>query len=333
MEYTYMGRTGLKVSRLCLGTMNFGGTTEEKEAFRIMDRALDAGINFFDTANMYGFGGNGYRGRTEEIIGKWFAQGGGRREKVVLATKISNAMNDPLDGPNDIMGLSGYKIRRHLEGCLTRLGTAHVELLYLHDPAPHAGWDELWGAFEAAFRRGQFDYIGGSNFAAWQLVKAQWEADKRHFMGLSALQDRYNLVSRLPEVELLPVTEELGLGLMCWGPLHGGMLSGSLLKKLESGQRSGKYAERMTPQRLEQLRRFHTLCADYGSDEATVSMAWLLSRPQVTAPLIGPRTIEQLEDSLKALEFRMTPELAEELDRLFPAPAVAAPLAYRNDIY
>lgn len=328
MEYTYMGKTGLKVSRLCLGTMNFGPNTDEKESFRIMDCALEAGINFFDTANMYGGRNGGKRGWTEEIIGRWFAQGGGRREKVVLATKVFEPMENGIDGPNDEPGLSGYKIRRHLEASLKRMQTDHLELYYMHNPAPHATWDELWGTFEPLVSSGVVDYIGCSNFAAYQIAIGQAEAAKRHFLGLTANQAKYNLLCRLPELELIPASQELGLGFMCWGPLQGGMLSGSLFKDVASGQRSGKYVGSLSPERLKQLEDYRELCHSYGQDEATVSMAWLLNRPGVTAPLVGPRTVEQLEDSLKVLEWKMPAELEAQLDILFPGPGASAPKAY-----
>lgn len=328
MEYTYLGRTGLKISRLCLGTMNFGPNTEEKEAFRIMDCALEAGINFFDTANMYGDRNGGWRGWTEEIIGRWFAQGGGRRERVVLTTKVYEPMKNGLDGPNDEPGLSAWKIRRHLHDSLSRLQTDHLELYYMHNPAPHAGWEELWGAFEALVNSGTLDYIGCSNFAAWQMVLGQAEAEKRHFLGLTANQAKYNLLCRLPELELIPASQAMGLGFMCWGPLQGGLLSGSVMKQLSAGQRSGKYAGTLSPQRMEQLHTYQQLCRSYGQNEATVSMAWLLSRPGVTAPLIGPRTVEQLEATLKVLEWRLPEALSAQLDVLFPPCAPAAPQAY-----
>lgn len=327
MEYTYLGKTGIKVSRLCLGTMNFGPNTEEKEAFRIMDCALEAGINFFDTANMYGDRNGGWRGWTEEIIGRWFAQGGGRREKVILATKVFEPMKNGFDGPNDEPGLSAYKIRRHLDASLKRMQTDHLELYYMHNPAPHATWDELWGALEPIVSSGRVDYIGCSNFAAYQIAVAQSEAAKRHFLGLTANQAKYNLMSRLPELELLPVSQAMGLGFLCWSPLQGGMLSGSLFADVGAGQRSGKYVGNLAPALQKQLEEYHTLCRSYGQDEATVSMAWLLSRPGVTAPLIGPRTVGQLESSLKALDWKLPEELGERLDLLFPGPG-AAPKAY-----
>lgn len=328
MEYTYMGKTGLKVSRLCLGTMNFGPNTEEKEAFRIMDCALDLGINFFDTANMYGGRNGGKRGWTEEIMGRWFAQGGGRRERVVLATKVFEPMDNILDGPNDEPGLSAYKIRRNLEASLKRMQTDHLELYYMHNPAPHATWEELWGTFESLVNSGTVDYIGCSNFAAYQIAIAQAEAAKRHFLGLTANQAKYNLMCRLPELELIPASQELGLGFMCWGPLQGGMLSGSLLKDVADGQRSGKYAGRLSEEQWKQLTDYHALCQAFGQPEAVVSMAWLLSRPGVTSPLLGPRTAEQLESLVKALEWKLPEELDRELDKLFPGHGGPAPKAY-----
>lgn len=197
MKYSYLGKSGLKVSQLCLGTMNFGPETEEKEAFRIMDAALDAGINFFDTANVYG--GQDRRGWTEEIIGRWFQQGGGRREKVVLATKVYNDMFDEQDGPNSGSGLSAYKIRRHFEGSLRRLQTDHIELYQMHHIDRNVSWDELWGAFEILVSQGKADYIGSSNFAGWHIAAAQAKAKERHFLGLVSEQHLYNLLERTPE--------------------------------------------------------------------------------------------------------------------------------------
>ena len=229
MKYTYLGRTGMKVSRLCLGTMNFGPRTEEKEAFAIMDKALEVGINFFDTANVYGGGPNGHNGWTEEIIGRWFKQGGGRREKVVLATKVYGNMNDETDGPNNGGGLSAYKIRRHIEGSLKRLQTDHVELYQMHHIERHATWDEIWGVFEALVNQGKACYIGASNFGARHLAYAQAAAEKRNFLGLVCEQHKYNLACRLPELEVLPAAQELGLGVIPWSPLGGGLLSGNVL--------------------------------------------------------------------------------------------------------
>ncbi|EPZ52878.1 MULTISPECIES: aldo/keto reductase [Alicyclobacillus] len=323
MEYTKLGRTGLNVSRLCLGTMNFGPETDEKEAFRIMDAALDAGINFFDTANVYG--GEGHRGRTEEIIGRWFAQGGGRRERVVLATKVYNFMEDPLDGPNGGRGLSAYKIRRHLEGSLRRLQTDHVELYQMHHVDLSVGWDELWGAFEVAIQQGKVGYIGSSNFAGWHLAVAQAAAKERHFLGLVSEQHKYNLLTREPELEVLPAALGHGIGVIPWSPLEGGLLGRNALTK--SGARSARAQDRVEKLRP-QLEAFANLAKELGEHQDTIALAWLLTHPAVTAPIIGPRTLAQLEDSLRVVELKLTDDVLAKLDEIFPGPGKPAPEAY-----
>ncbi|MGF9698080.1 MULTISPECIES: aldo/keto reductase [Paenibacillus] len=324
MQYTYLGKSGLKVSRICLGTMNFGPATDEKEAFRIMDAALDAGVNFFDTANIYGWGENS--GLTEEIIGRWFSQGGGRREKVVLATKVYGSMHDETDGPNNDAGLSAYKIRRHLEGSLRRLQTDHVELYQMHHVDPAVSWDELWGAFENAVHQGKIGYVGSSNFAAWQIAIAQSEAKNRHFLGLVSEQHKYSLNCRLPELEVLPAAKELGLGVIPWSPLDGGLLGRNALQKLE-GTRSGGIAEHIERHKT-QLEEFAALCRDLGEPQDTIALAWVAANPAVTAPIIGPRTLEQFETALKCLEVTLDEAVLKRLDEIFPGPGGHAPNAY-----
>ncbi|MCG7378987.1 MULTISPECIES: aldo/keto reductase [Paenibacillus] len=324
MQYSYLGKSGLKVSRICLGTMNFGPITDEKEAFRIMDAALDAGVNFFDTANIYGWRENS--GLTEEIIGRWFSQGGGRREKVVLATKVYGSMHDENDGPNNEAGLSAYKIRRHLEGSLRRLQTDHIELYQMHHVDPVVTWDELWHAFENAVHQGKIGYVGSSNFAAWQIAIAQSEAKNRHFLGLVSEQHKYSLNCRLPELEVLPAAKELGLGVIPWSPLDGGLLGRNALQKLE-GTRSGGISERIERQQS-QLEQFAALCRELGEPQDTVALAWVAANPAVTAPIIGPRTLEQFETSLKCLEVTLDEEVLKRLDEIFPGPGGHAPNAY-----
>lgn len=322
MEYTRLGRTGLQVSKLCLGTMNFGSTTSEKDAFQIMDAALEAGVNFFDTANNYGFL-TGNVGITETILGNWFAQGGGRREKVVLATKVHEDMHDPNDGPNSAPGLSVYKIRRHLQASLQRLQTDHVEIYYMHHIDRSTTWDELWDGFENLYSRGMVDYIGASNFPAWQLAMAQGEAKARHFMGISVEQDKYSLNSRMPELEVFPACEALGIGVVAWGPLDGGLLAGGpgdTLRKKNNAQAYLKYQDR--------LEAYHRFCGDAGLREADVALAWTLQNPALTAPIIGARTLAQFEDCLKALEVKLDSAMMAELDRIFPGPGGPAPEAY-----
>jgi aryl-alcohol dehydrogenase-like predicted oxidoreductase len=328
MKYTYLGRSGLKVSRLCLGTMNFGPNTTEKEAFAIMDMALEAGINFFDTANEYGQRNNGHCGWTEEIIGRWFALGGSRREKVVLATKVYADMLDETDGPNAFPGLSAYKIRRHIEGSLRRLQTDHVELYQMHHIDRHADWDELWGAFETLVSQGKAFYIGSSNFGARHLAYAQASAEKRNFLGLVSEQHKYNLLCRLPELEVLPAAQDLGIGVTPWSPLFMGMLGGRVLKPVDRLQRSAKYAGKLSEAQVVQLNAYSDLCREVGESEANVAVAWLLANPAVTAPILGPRTPGQLKESLRAVEIELTGEAMQRLDEIFPGPGGEAPEAY-----
>jgi aryl-alcohol dehydrogenase-like predicted oxidoreductase len=323
MQYTKLGRSGLRVSRLCLGTMNFGVDTDEKDAFRILDAALDAGINFMDTANIYGWGENA--GRTEEIIGKWFKQGDGRRERTVLATKVYGDMNDEHDGPNREAGLSAYKIRRHLEGSLRRLQTDHIELYQMHHVDRSVNWNELWGAFETAAAQGKIGYIGSSNFAGWDIAVAQGEAKARGSIGLVSEQHKYNLLCRLPELEVLPASQALGLGVIPWSPLDGGLLAGNHRRK-SGGRRSGN-SERLEKHR-EQLDAYAAFCDELGQPEDLVSLAWLLANPAVTAPIIGVRTIEQFERSLGALEIELDESALKRIDEIFPGPGGEAPRAY-----
>ncbi|GGF81802.1 putative oxidoreductase YrpG [Paenibacillus albidus] len=324
MQYAKLGKSGMKVSRLCLGTMNFGPQTDEKEAFRIMDAAVDAGINFFDTANVYGWGENS--GLTETIIGRWFKLGGGRREKVVLATKVYGAMSDKHDGPNDEGGLSSYIIRRHLEASLQRLQTDHIELYQMHHIDRSVSWDELWSAFELAVSQGKIGYVGSSNFAGWDIAVAQQEAKARGFLGLVSEQHKYSLTCRLPELEVLPASRNLGLGIIPWSPLDGGLLGRNALKKIE-GSRSGGNAERVE-QHKDQLEAFAALSQELGEPQDNIALAWLLANPAVTAPIIGPRTLEQFESALRSLDVVLDESVLKRLDEIFPGPGGEAPKAY-----
>jgi len=321
MEFTSIGRSGLKVSRICLGTMNFGVDTEEREAFRIMDAALDAGINFFDTADIYGWGENA--GTTERILGRWFALGGGRRERVVLATKVHEDICDRNDGPNSAAGLSAYKIRRHLEGSLKRLQTEHVELYYMHHIDRRVTWDELWDALQLTVLQGKVDYIGSSNFAGWDMAVAQAAAKNRHFFGLVAEQHKYNLNCRLPELEVLPSALAHGIGIIPWGPLDGGYLGSNALTG--KGKRSTALR---SEEQIRQLEQFRDLSADVGESQNNIALAWLLANPAVTCPVVGPRTLEQFEQGLRSLEIDLTADVLKRLDEIFPGPGGSAPTAY-----
>jgi aryl-alcohol dehydrogenase-like predicted oxidoreductase len=324
MQYTYLGRSGMKVSRLCLGTMNFGWHTDKTEAFKIMDAALDAGVNFFDTANSYG-GDRDNRGLTEQIIGRWFAQGGARREKVVLATKVYSAMPDACDGPNEAAGLSAFKIRRHVDASLRRLQTDHIELYQMHHIDENVTWDELWDVYEALTLQGKIYYIGSSNFAGWHLSHAQAAAKARNFLGLISEQHKYNLVCRYPELEVLPAAKAMGIGIMVYSPLAGGALAG---KEVKSVRRQGEIGQKTAERFSQQLAEYSELCKDLGKKEADVALAWLLSNPVVTSPVIGPRTLAQFEDCIRAVEISLNEESLTRLDEIFPGHGGAAPKAY-----
>lgn len=328
MQYSTMGRTGMLVSKICVGTWNFGTYTDEGEAFRIMDMALDAGINFIDTANAYP--AVGHRGKSEEIIGRWFAQGNGRREKTVLATKVFSFTEDANDGPNEGHGLSTYKIRRHIEASLRRLNTEHVELYQMHHVWREATWDELWDAFENLFRQGKIDYVGACNFAGLHLMQAQQAAKERHFLGLVSEQDQYNLLCRLPELEVIPAAQYLGIGFLPYSPLSGGKLAGPSMMSADG--RSRRADMKGTPEQLEkfrkQMEKYSALCTDIGENEAHVALAWLLSNPAVTSLITGPRTAQQLEDMLEAVEMELDGAVLSRLDEIFPGPGGPAPEAY-----
>ena len=318
MKYKNLGRTGLKVSRLCLGTMNFGPQTSEADAFAIMDRALELGINFWDTAN--GYGGKRGEGVTEQIIGRYFAQGGGRREKVVLATKVYGDMGD---WPNQSR-LSALHIRQACEGSLRRLQTDHLDLYQMHHIWREAPWEEIWQAMELLVQQGKVVYIGSSNFAGWHIAQANEAARRRNFLGLVSEQSLYNLNARTVERDLIPACEAYGLGLIPWSPLGGGLLGG-VLDGPAVGRRA-KIAPQIETHRTK-LEPWEKLCRQLGEQPADVALAWLLHNPVVTAPIIGPRTLAQLDGALRALELKLTPETLQALDVIFP-PQKASPEGY-----
>jgi aryl-alcohol dehydrogenase-like predicted oxidoreductase len=321
MQYANLGRTGLKVSRLCLGTMNFGPQADEPASYRIMDRALEHGLNFFDTANVYGQKKG--EGVTEQIIGRWLAQGGGRREKVVLATKVYNAMGD---WPNQSR-LSALHIRQACDASLRRLQTEYIDLYQMHHIARECPWEEVWQAMELLVQQGKVVYVGSSNFAGWHIAQAQERAAARHFLGLVSEQSLYNLNARMVELEVIPTCQSYGLGLIPWSPLGGGLLGGAL-RKAQEGRRSSESMQANVERNREKLEAWERLCSELGEQPADVALAWLLRNPVVTAPIIGPRTVEQLDGSLRALEIELSPETVSRLDELFPGPGGAAPEAY-----
>jgi NDP-hexose 2,3-enoyl reductase len=321
MEYTNLGRTGLSVSRLCLGTMNFGPQTTEPDSFAIMDRAREHGINFFDSADVYGWKLG--EGVTEQIIGRWFAQGGGRRDQVVMATKVYGRMGE---GPND-QGLSARHIIAACNASLRRLQTDHIDVYQMHHVSRSAPWEEIWQAMETLVGQGKVLYVGSSNFAGWHLAFAQAAAARRNFLGLVSEQCIYNLFTRYVELEVIPAAQQYGIGIIPWSPLHGGLLSGAL-KKLADGtagrSRGGRSSEALE-ERRPTIEAYEKLCADLGEEPSAVALAWLLSRPGVTAPIVGPRTIEQIDGAQRAVQLTLSAQTLADLDRLFPPVGKGGP--------
>ncbi|WP_344049946.1 aldo/keto reductase [Streptomyces thermoalcalitolerans] len=322
MEYTQLGRTGLKVSRLVLGTMNFGPQTDEATSHTIMDAALDAGINFFDTANVYGWGEN--KGRTERIIGNWFAKGGDRRDKVVLATKVyANMAPDGAPAWPNHDKLSALNIRRAVDASLKRLQTDYIDLYQFHHIDRSTPFEEIWQAIDVLIQQGKILYVGSSNFPGYKIAQANEIAARRSgTIGLVSEQCLYNLVERRAEMEVIPAAQDYGLGVIPWSPLHGGLLGGVIRKEAEGVRRvSGRAAEALGDESLRsRLQRYEDLLDKHGLEPGEVALAWLLSRPGVTGPIVGPRTVEQLESALRAVELELSEELLAELDEIFPGP-------------
>ena len=319
MNYRRLGRTALRVSELCLGTMNFGPETDEDESHKIMDRAIELGINFFDTANRYG--GTKGGGATEEIIGRWFAVGGNRREKVVLATKLYGAMSE---WPNDGR-LSARHIRDACDESLRRLQTDHIDLYQMHHVDRDAPWDEIWQAMDTLVQQGKIIYVGSSNFAGWHITQANERAKVRGSLGLVSEQSHYNLLVRTVELEVLPACRDYGVGVISWSPLSSGLLGGVLNNDATSRRRSPRSLERIETLRP-QLEKWERLCAELGEDPAAVALAWLLHQPGVTCPIIGPRTMDHLEGaSLRALDLKLDDSTLASIDTIFPAPVAPPP--------
>lgn len=311
MKYTNLGRTGLSVSKLCLGTMNFGPQTTEPDSFAIMDKALEHGINFFDTADVYGWKMG--EGITEQIVGRWFAQGGGRREKVVLATKAFGKMGD---WPNQGR-ISAKYLRAACDASLKRMQTDYIDLYQMHHVARDTPWEEVWQAMETLVQQGKVIYVGSSNFAGWDIAKANEAARARHFMGLVSEQSLYNLNARMLELEIIPCCESYGLGLIPWSPLAGGLLGGVLLKAAE-GRRASEHVQAQVDKNRDKIEKYEALCAELGHRPADVALAWLLHQKIVTAPIIGPRTLIQLEENVGSLDIELSPETLAKLDEIFP---------------
>lgn len=320
MRYVQLGRAGVKVSELCLGTMNFGPSTPDDESMRLLDHAVDSGVNFVDTADQYG----GHRGvgTTETIIGDWLSQGGGRRDRIVLATKAHEPMSDL---PND-RGLSARHLRRACDASLRRLQTDHIDLYQMHHVDRSTSWDEVWQAMDTLVTQGKISYVGSSNFAGWHLTQANERAAARHSLGLMSEQSLFNLTERTAELEVIPACGSYGMALLPWSPLGGGLLGG-VLEAAASGRRSDPAMARRVDAMRPQLEAWEALCRELGESPAVVALAWLMHHPAVAAPIIGPRTRAQLDDALHATTVNLSPVVLAKLEEIFPGPGTA-PEAY-----
>lgn len=313
MELRSLGRTGVKVSSLCLGCMMFGGRTNAKDSYDIIDRSLDAGINFLDTANVYSIG------RSEEVTGEALKRNG-KRSSVFLATKVHGKMGE---GPNDL-GNSRRHIIEQCEASLRRLGTDYIDLYQLHRPQPEIPIDETLRAMDDLVRAGKVRYIGTSTYAAWQLVESLWVAKENHLNRFVTEQPPYNLLDRRIERELIPMAQTYGFGIIPWSPLAGGLLTG----KYHRGEpppadtRFGAMASNPIQQRRWSDRVFDVIdgltpiAEEKGITLSQLSLAWCMQQPGVTSPIIGPRTMEQLEDNLKAFDVELSPDDLKRIDHV-----------------
>ena len=277
-----------------------------------MDRALEHGINYLDTSNIYGLqDGDDW---SENVIGRWFAQGGRRRERTVLATKLYQAQDD---WPNHGR-LSALHIRLACDDSLRRLQTDYIDLYQMHHVDRETPWEEIWEAMEVLRTQGKILYVGSSNFAGWHIAQAQERAGARHFLGLVNEQSIYNLAVRDVEREVIPAIQAYGLGLSVWSPLHRGILGGILAEEKAGRRRSRRVSAAQLDRLRPQLADYEALCAGLGHPPARVALAWLLQRPGVTSAIIGPDTIEQLDDTVAALDLRLDAQSLTRLDGIFP---------------
>ncbi|MEU4383945.1 aldo/keto reductase [Promicromonospora sp. NPDC023805] len=325
MQYTHLGRSGLLVSRIGLGTMNFGDVTDKPASFEIMDTAVEAGINLFDSADVYGGPQSpdmekGF-GTSEEIIGEWLAKSG-RRDEIVLATKVYQPMGL---GPND-RRLSAYHIKRACEASLRRLQTDHIDLYQMHHVDRSTPFEEIWQAMEQLVNEGKITYVGSSNFAGWDVATAQLTAQSRHFLGLVSEQSHYNLTNRAIERELVPALQHFGIGLIPWSPLAMGLLAGTPENDAAARRKAPEVQEKLR-QLADQLGSYERLCAELGHSPAEVAQAWLLHQPVVSTLIAGARTTSHLEASLRAGSISLDPDTLAALDQIWPSPG-EAPQAY-----
>ena len=328
MEYRSLGRTGVQVSTLCLGCMNFGGKTEPKDSYAIIDRAIEAGINFLDTANVYS------RGRSEEVTGEALKRNG-QRDRIVLATKVHGAMDD--EDPN-AKGNSRRHIIAQCEASLRRLQTDYIDLYQIHRPQADIPIDETLQALDDLIRKGYVRYIGTSTFAAWQLTEALYVAKELGLNRFVCEQPPYNLLDRRIERELLPMAQTYGFAVIPWSPLAGGLLTGKYDRNTPPPEDS-RYANaennpiqqrRKSEGAFDVIEGLQPLAEAKSCTLSQFALAWCVQQPGVTSPIIGPRTMEQLEDNLKALDVTVTEADREKIDALIPPGRMVSPFYEAN---
>ena len=319
MKYRRLGRTALRVSELCLGTMNFGPRTPQDESFEILNAALDAGINFIDTANQYG--GHLGVGTTETILGAWFAEDPSRRDKVVLATKVHEPMSEDINE----RGLSARHIQQACDASLQRLGIDHIDLYQMHHLDRSAPIDEIWQAMDRLIAQGKITDVGSSNFPGWSITQANEQARASHRLGIVAEQSLYNLVERRVEMEVIPACEAYGVGLIIWSPLAGGLLAGK--SNAQGGRRDSDEMRQQALERSDQLTGFESLASELGHTPSNLALAWLLHQPTVVSTIIGPGTMDQLTSVFGVPDIELGEQTLNRLDELFP-PCGPAPEAY-----
>ena len=314
MDYTHLGRTGLRVSRLCLGTMNFGPVTTPEDSFAIMDRAHEHGINFFDSANVYGWGEN--RGWTERIVGDWFAQGGGRRERTVIATKLYGDMGDwPNEGK-----LSALNIRRACDASLARLQTDYIDLYQMHHVDRATPWDEIWEAMEVLRQQGKILYVGSSNFAGWQVVDAEWTARTNDLERFISAQNEYSWLERGIESALVPALEHYGIGLLPYFPLASGLLTGKYHRGQAPapGSRIAAWGREslLTDAMFDVVEGLSAFAAARGASLLDLAIGGLAARPAVSSVIAGATSPGQIAANVAAGQWRPSAEDLVELDEL-----------------
>ncbi|MDA0790926.1 MAG: aldo/keto reductase [Proteobacteria bacterium] len=327
--YRRLGRTALKVGPLAVGTVNFGWLTDEQDSFAILDAAIERGLNLIDTSDNYN------AGVTESLLGRYFS-GSGKREEVVLATKCFSppaefGSKDPVKasgswvGPNQ-RGLSAKHIIEACNASLKRLNTEYIDLYQMHHVDRTAPFEEVWQAYETLVAQGKVIYVGTSNFAGWQIAKACESARSRHFLGPVSEQSVYSLLNRTVELEVIPACRDYGLGFIPYSPLGGGLLAAA--SGAEDGKRSKGLFSVASEKKRQQLQQYAEICKDLGEHPADVAIAWVASNPDVTSPIIGPRTMAQLESALRGVEIELPLDIRERLDTIFPGPGGEAPEAY-----